>query len=186
MLDYRFINHLDSTCNGAHLVTGPAVAVSAKSPHNAQPLLAEMVEQAARGEVADARFGCSPFARITLIPQSLWQDSLNDSLIEALRLFKAPVSDVLVFDCSLGEAHGAIGKALRYLFNLDWQLDDLGLHQVKAVRPRLRQLALYALPAQQAALETLAYQQQATAHGMLAARRLADLPSEQCARRSMS
>ncbi|MGF7447617.1 hypothetical protein V7P28_29945, partial [Klebsiella michiganensis] len=30
-------------------------------------LLAEMVEQAARGEVADTRFGCSPFARITLI-----------------------------------------------------------------------------------------------------------------------
>lgn len=181
MLDYRFINHLDSTCNGAHLVTWPGSTLLAQSPHNASPLLAEMVEQAARGEVADARFGCSPFARITLIPQSLWQDSLNDSLIEALRpLFKAPVSDVLVFDCSLGEAHGAIGKALRYLFNLDWQLDDLGLHQVKAVRPRLRQLALYALPAQQAALETLAYQQQATAHGMLAARRLADLPSEQC------
>lgn len=181
MLDYRFINHLDSTCNGAHLVTWPGSTLLVQSPLNASPLLAEMVEQAARGEVADARFGCSPFARITLIPQSLWQDPLNDSLTEALRpLFKTPVSDALVFDCSQGEAHGAISKALRYLFNLDWQLNDLGLHQVKAVRPRLRQLALYALPAQQAALETLAYQQQATAHGMLAARRLADLPSEQC------
>lgn len=91
-----------------------------------------------------------------------------------------PLSEALILDCSLEQSNGTLTKALRELFNLDWQLDDLGLHQVKAVRPRLRQLALYALPEQRPTLETLVRQQQAIAHGMIAARRLADLPSEQC------
>lgn len=181
MLDYRLINQLDSDCTGAHLVTWPGSTLLAQAPLNAVPLLAEMVEQAARGEVADTRFGCSPFARITLIPPPLWRDTLNDGLAEALRpLCKKPVSETLILDASLEESSGALTKALRELFNLDWQLDDLGLHQVKAARPRLRQLALYALPEQRSALDTLAHRQRATAHGMLAARRLADLPAEQC------
>ena len=172
MLDYRLINQLDSDCTGAHLVTWPGSTLLAQAPLNAVPLLAEMVEQAARGEVADTRFGCSPFARITLIPPPLWRDTLNDGLAEALRpLCKKPVSETLILDASLEESSGALTKALRELFNLDWQLDDLGLHQVKAARPRLRQLALYALPEQRSALDTLAHRQRATAHGMLAARR---------------
>jgi hypothetical protein len=67
-----------------------------------------------------------------------------------------------------GREQRRVNQALRELFNLDWQLDDLGLHQVKAARPRLRQLALYALPEQRSALDTLAHRQRATAHGMLA------------------
>ena len=181
MLDYRLINQLDSACTGAHLLTWPGSTLLARAPLNAVPLLAEMVEQAARGEVADTRLGCSPFARITLIPLPLWRDTLNDGLAEALRpLCKKPVSETLILDASLEESSGALTKALRELFNLDWQLDDLGLHQVKAARPRLRQLALYALPEQRSALDILAHRQRATAHGMLAARRLADLPAEQC------
>ena len=181
MLDYRFINRLDSACHGAHLVTWPGSTLLTQAPLNSSPLLAEMVAQAARGEVADTRFGCSPFARITLIPRPLWQDALNDGLAEALRpLCKKPLSEALILDCSLEQSNGTLTKALRELFNLDWQLDDLGLHQVKAVRPRLRQLALYAQPEQRPTLETLVRQQQAIAHGMIAARRLADLPSEQC------
>ena len=181
MLDYRLINQLDSACTGAHLLTWPGSTLLAQAPLNAVPLLAEMVAQAAHGEVADTRFGCSPFARITLIPLPLWRDTLNDGLAEALRpLCKKPVSETLILDASLEESSGALTKALRELFNLDWQLDDLGLHQVKAARPRLRQLALYALPEQRSALDILAHRQRATAHGMLAARRLADLPAEQC------
>jgi leucyl aminopeptidase len=72
------------------------------------------------------------------------------------------VSETLILDASLEESSGALTKALRELFNLDWQLDDLGLHQVKAARPRLRQLALYALPEQRSALDTLAHRQRAT------------------------
>ncbi|STW29439.1 cytosol aminopeptidase [Klebsiella michiganensis] len=60
MLDYRLINQLDSACTGAHLVTWPGSTLLAQAPLNAVPLLAEMVEQAVRGEVADTRFGCSP------------------------------------------------------------------------------------------------------------------------------
>ena len=60
MLDYRLINQLDSACTCAHLVTWPGSTLLAQAPLNAVPLLAEMVEQAARGEVADTRFGCSP------------------------------------------------------------------------------------------------------------------------------
>ncbi|STV71261.1 cytosol aminopeptidase [Klebsiella michiganensis] len=132
MLDYRLINQLDSACTGAHLVTWPGSTLLAQAPLNAVPLLAEMVEQAARGEVADTRFGCAPFARITLIPRPLWRDTLNDGLAEALRpLCKKPVSETLILDASLEESSGALTKALRELFNLDWQLDDLGLHQVK-------------------------------------------------------
>lgn len=85
MLDYRFINRLDSASHGAHLVTWPGSTLLTLAPLNSSSLLAEMVEQAARGEVADTRFGCSPFARITLIPRPLWQDTLNDGLGEALR-----------------------------------------------------------------------------------------------------
>lgn len=181
MLDYRLINQLDSACDGAHLVTWPGSTLLQQAPLNASPLLAEMAEQAAGGEVADTRFGCAPYARITLVPLRLWQDALNDGLTEALRpLCKKPVSESLILDCSLEETTGALTKALRHLFNLDWQLDDFGLHQVKTVRTRLRQLALYVPPDRQKALETLAHRQRATAYGMLAARRLADLPSEQC------
>ncbi|VUT20419.1 Cytosol aminopeptidase [Klebsiella huaxiensis] len=181
MLNYRLINQLDSTCDGAHLVTWPGSPLLDACPLNASPLLAEMAEQAAGGEVADTRFGCSPFARITVIPRLQWQDAMNDSLTEVLRpLCKTPVSESLVLDCSLEETYGALTKALRFLFNLDWHLDDLGLHRVNTGKRRLRQLSFYALPEQQTALETLAHRQQATAYGMIAARRLADLPSEQC------
>ncbi|QGN40536.1 leucyl aminopeptidase family protein [Klebsiella oxytoca] len=181
MMLYRLINQLDSACKGAHLVTWPDSTLLSESPLSASPLLAEMKAQAIGGEIADTRFGCSPFARITIVPQALWQDTLNDGLTAALRpLCKKPVSDSIILDCSQKEASGALTKTLRYLFNLDWQLDDLGLHQDKTVRTRLRQLTLYVLPGQTMELEALAHQQQAIAHGMMAARRLADLPSEQC------
>ena len=85
------------------------------------------------------------------------------------RYAKKPVSETLILDASLEESSGALTKALRELFNLDWQLDDLGLHQVKAARPRLRQLALYALPEQRSALDILAHRQRATAHACRAA-----------------
>ena len=58
MLDYRLINQLDSACTGAHLLTWPGSTLLARAPLNAVPLLAEMVEQAARGEVADIRSPC--------------------------------------------------------------------------------------------------------------------------------
>lgn len=84
MLDYRFINRLDSACHGAHLVTWPGSTLLTQAPQLKSP---------ARGNGGTGRprrgggypLRLLPFARITLIPRPLWQDALNDGLAEALR-----------------------------------------------------------------------------------------------------
>lgn len=83
MITYQFINALSDAKPQSHLI---ARADSSLLPDSA--LIAEMRQQST---VADARFGCAPFARITLLPDALWHDALTEGLITALRpLLTAP------------------------------------------------------------------------------------------------
>ena len=77
MITYQFITALSDAKPQSHLI---ARADSHLLPQNA--LVAEMRES---DGIADTRFGCAPFARITLLPDALWQDSLTEGLLAALR-----------------------------------------------------------------------------------------------------
>lgn len=70
MITYQFINALSDAKPNSHLI---ARADSSLLPDSA--LIAEMRQQST---VADARFGCAPFARITLLPDALWHDALTE------------------------------------------------------------------------------------------------------------
>jgi len=130
--------------------------------------------------VADTRFGCAPFARITLLPEALWQDSLTDGLVAALRpLFAAPVSESLVIDlCDIHDT--VLGQLLRFLFNQAHNLSDLQLKKTDGSAVRIRHIAALCLPEQRERLASIIEQQQAVANGMIAARHLADTPSDRC------
>lgn len=91
MITFKLITALADAKPQSHLIARAACALL---PDTA--LIAEMREQNA---VADTRFGCAPFARITLLPDALWQDSLTEGLLAALRpLLAAPVSADVVLD----------------------------------------------------------------------------------------
>ncbi|PLY45223.1 leucyl aminopeptidase [Lelliottia sp. F153] len=142
------------------------------------PETALINEMRAQTGVADTRFGCAPFARITLLPEALWQDSLTDGLVTALRpLFAAPVSESLVIDlCDIHDT--VLGQLLRFLFNQAHNLSDLQLKKTDGSAVRIRHIAALCLPEQRERLASIIEQQQAVANGMIAARRLADTPSD--------
>lgn len=141
------------------------------------PLINEMRGQP---EIADTRFGCAPFARVTLLPDALWQESLTESLVNALRpLLAIPGSSRLIVD--LTDINDTTQKQLlRFLFNQAHRLGDLGLKKTDSSAVRITHIDALCLPEQQAKLEALIHQQQAIATGMIAARRLADLPGDRC------
>ncbi len=171
MITYQFINALSDAKPNSHLI---ARADSSLLPESA--LVAEMRQQST---VADARFGCAPFARITLLPDALWHDALTEGLLTALRpLLTAPASAELVLDVTdIDDV--VLAQVLRFLFNQAHRLSDLKLKKTdEAVR--LTCITALCLPEQQAKLETTFRQQQAIALGMIAARRLADMPSDRC------
>ena len=66
MMTYQLITALYDVKPHGHLI---ARSSSTLLPDT--PLIAEMRGQ---DDVADTRFGCAPFARITLVPDALWQD----------------------------------------------------------------------------------------------------------------
>lgn len=141
------------------------------------PLIAEMRDQKA---VADSRFGCAPFARITLLPETLWQDSLTEGLLTALRpLLANPVSPDLTLDIT-GIDDVVLTQVLRFLFNQAHNLSDLQLKKRDETAVRLGHITALCRPEQQEKLKVILHQQQAIAHGMVAARRLADLPADRC------
>jgi len=156
----------------AHLLARPSCA---QLPDTA--LIREMRELTS---VADTRFGCAPFARITLLPDALWQDALTDGLVNALRpLFAAPVSENVVIDVS--HIHDTVlVQVLRFLFNQAHKLCDLQLKKKDDPGLRIRHVAALCLPEQRERLAKIIQQQQAIANGMIAARRLADTPSDSC------
>jgi leucyl aminopeptidase len=122
----------------------------------------------------------APFARITLLPDALWQDSLTEGLLTALRpLLASPVSPEVILDVTAID-DVVLAQVLRFLFNQAHRLSDLQLKKTDESAVRLTHITALCLPEQQAKLETVFRQQQAIARGMVAARRLADMPSDRC------
>lgn len=172
MITFELITDLADAKPQSHLIARAACALL---PDTA--LIAEMREQNA---VADTRFGCAPFARITLLPDALWQDSLTEGLLAALRpLLAAPVSADVVLDVTdIDEV--VLTQVLRFLFNQAHDLRDLQLKKTDGKSVRLRHVTALCHPQQRERLDALFQQQQAIARGMVAARRLADMPSDRC------
>ncbi|EQA6224539.1 MULTISPECIES: leucyl aminopeptidase family protein [Enterobacter] len=172
MITFELIIALADAKPQSHLIARAACALL---PDTA--LIAEMREQNA---VADTRFGCAPFARITLLPDALWQDSLTEGLLAALRpLLAAPVSADVVLDVTDID-EGVLTQVLRFLFNQAYDLRDLQLKKADGRSVRLRHVTALCHPQQRERLDALFQQQQAIARGMVAARRLADMPSDRC------
>ena len=172
MITFKLITDLADAKPQSHLIARAACALL---PDTA--LIAEMREQNA---VADTRFGCAPFARITLLPDALWQDSLTEGLLTALRpLLAAPVSADVVLDVTnIDEV--VLTQVLRFLFNQAHDLRDLQLKKTDGKSVRLRHVTALCHPQQRERLDALFQRQQAIARGMVAARRLADMPSDRC------
>ena len=172
MITFELITALADAKPQSHLIARAACALL---PDTA--LIAEMREQST---VADTRFGCAPFARITLLPDALWQDSLTVGLLTALRpLLAAPVSADVVLDVTdIDEV--VLTQVLRFLFNQAHDLRDLQLKKTDGKSVRLRHVTALCHPQQRERLDALFQQQQAIARGMVAARRLADMPSDRC------
>lgn len=172
MISCELITTLAKAKPHSHLLAYPS---SALLPDTA--LINEMREQK---NVADARFGCAPFSRITLLPDALWHDALTDGLLAALRpLFAAPVSENVVLDVS--NIHDTVlVQVLRFLFNQAHRLSDLKLKKTADTDLRIRHVTVLCLPEQQEHLSKIIAQQRAIANGMIAARRLADTPSDRC------
>lgn len=172
MISCELISTLAEAKPHSHLLARPS---SAQLPET--ELINEMREQK---NVADARFCCAPFARITLLPDALWHDALTDGLLAALRpLFAKPISENVVIDVT--EIHDAVlAQLLRFLFNQAYKLSDLQLKKKDESDLRIRHVAVLCLPEQQEHLSHIIEQQQAIANGMIAARRLADTPSDRC------
>lgn len=171
MITYQFITALSDAKPQSHLISR---AGSHLLPQNA--LVAEMRES---DGIADTRFGCAPFARITLLPDALWQDSLTEGLLTALRpLLASPVSPELILDVAdIDDV--VLAQVLRFLFNQAHRLSDLQLKKTSD-KVRLEHITALCLPEQQDRLAVIFRRQQAIAHGMVAARRLADTPSDRC------
>lgn len=180
MINYRLVTAFSSELEQSHLITFPGSRLLTESVLQANPLVAEMAALAEQGTLADSRFGCGPFARLTIVPLSAWQDSLTDSLLAHLRpLFATPVCQEVLLDCTDID-DTVLVKTLRFLFNQAHTLVDLGLKKTPGNTVRLRQINAWCTSGECARLETVFNQQHAIANGMLAARRLADIPSEQC------
>ncbi len=172
MITWQLITTLSQAKPQSHLI---ACSSCSLLPDTA--LIAEMREQKT---VADTRFGCAPFSRITLLPDALWHDTLTGGLLAALRpLFTAPVSREVVLDVT--NIHDTVlAQVLLFLFNQAHSLRDLQLKKTDETAVHLCHITALCRPEQQARLETFFRQQQVIARGMVAARRLADLPSDRC------
>ena len=119
MIAYQFITALSDAKPRSHLI---ARVSCAQLPQTA--LVAEMRDS---DGIADTRFGCAPFARITLLPDALWHDALTEGLLAALRpLFASPISADIVLDVTdIDEV--VLAQVLRFLFNQAHRLSDLQL-----------------------------------------------------------
>ncbi|ELW1645127.1 leucyl aminopeptidase family protein [Enterobacter oligotrophicus] len=172
MITFQLITTLSDAKPQSHLI---ASATCAHLPETA--LIAEMRES---DSIADTRFGCAPFARISLLPDALWQDALTGGLLAALRpLLASPVSSDVILDVTHID-DVVLAQVLRFLFNQAHTLNDLQLKKTDDAAVRLKHITALCLPEQQEKMETFFRQQQAIAGGMVAARRLADTPSDRC------
>lgn len=174
MISYQLICSPAEVQPQGHLIASPGCSLLRDSA-----LLAEM-RVLAQDKVADTRFGCAPFTRITLLPDALWQDSLTEGLLNAIRpLLASPISENVLIDVT--EINDTVlALLLRFLFNQAYTLNDLQLKKTDATATRIRHITAFCLPEQHEKREKVFRQQQAIANGMVAARRLADTPSDCC------
>ncbi|RXW29574.1 leucyl aminopeptidase family protein [Enterobacter ludwigii] len=172
MITYQLITALSDAKPQSHLI--------ARTTCNLLPKTALIAEMRDPDCITDTRFGCAPFARITLLPDALWHDSLTEELLTALRpLLASPASPDVVLDVTnINDV--VLAQVLRFLFNQAHRLSDLKLKKTNESAVRLQHITALCLPEQQDRLEAIFHQQQAIAHGMVAARRLADMPSDRC------
>ncbi|WP_299998921.1 leucyl aminopeptidase family protein [uncultured Cedecea sp.] len=184
MINAQVISSHLTTGMGNHLISFANSRLLAEVALN--PELFGGLQKDAAASVADCAYGCHPFARITLLPENHWLDSVTYKLQAALRpLLRKTHCPALIIDCSLWDcgnvAHRAqIVSLLAFLFNLEYQLSDLGLKTTASQAVRINQITLWCQPQQQTCLEKWLREAQATSRGMVAARRLADLPSSSC------
>ncbi|AYY74557.1 leucyl aminopeptidase family protein [Citrobacter sp. TBCP-5362] len=174
MISYQLICSPAEVQPQGHLIASPGCSLLRDSA-----LLAEM-RVLAQDKVADTRFGCAPFTRITLLPDALWQDSLTEGLLNAIRpLLASPISENVLIDVT--EINDTVlALLLRFLFNQAYTLNDLQLKKTDATATRIRHITAFCQPEQYEKREKVFRQQQAIANGMVAARRLADTPSDCC------
>ena len=174
MISYQLICSPAEVQPQGHLIASPGCSLLRDSA-----LLAEM-RVLAQDKVADTRFGCAPFTQITLLPDALWQDNLTEGLLNAIRpLLASPVSENVLIDVT--EINDTVlALLLRFLFNQAYTLNDLQLKKTDATATRIRHITAFCQPEQYEKREKMFRQQQAIANGMVAARRLADTPSDCC------
>ncbi|CAD5357361.1 Leucyl aminopeptidase [Enterobacter cancerogenus] len=172
MITWDLITTPESATPRSHLI--------ARSDSTWLPDTALIADMQAQKTVADTRFGCAPFARITLLPDALWHDSLTEGLLTALRpLLASPASADVVLDVTdIDEV--VLAQVLRFLFNQAHTLADLHLKKTDDTVVRVRHITALSLAQQQEKLEVIFREQQAIARGMVAARRLADMPADRC------
>ncbi|HDS6849917.1 TPA: leucyl aminopeptidase family protein [Enterobacter cancerogenus] len=172
MITWDLITTPESATPRSHLI--------ARSASTWLPDTALIADMQAQKTVADTRFGCAPFARITLLPDALWHDSLTEGLLTALRpLLASPASADVVLDVTdIDEV--VLAQVLRFLFNQAHTLADLHLKKTDDTAVRVRHITALCLARQQEKLEVIFREQQAIARGMVAARRLADMPADRC------
>jgi len=185
MINSQVINsHLATAGIASHLISFTGSQLLASTPVNSAILSA--LQHDAESAVADCAYGCHPFGRITLLPKDYWLDSITYKLQTALRpLLRKTHCSGLTVDCSLWDIENAAHRAqisslLIFLFNLDYQLSDLGLKSTATQALRITQLTLWCQAPQQTRLEKLLREAEATSRGMIVARRIADLPSSSC------
>lgn len=180
MINYRLQSEIPVWDVNSHGVSYPGSTL--QLPCN--PALLQELQATAQQQPADCAYGCAPAGRVTLLPKTFWLDEQTSKLVTALRpLLRSGKCTQLIVDCTLFDRQRlpVLKHLLHFLFNLDYQLNDLGLKQAEATpAARIQELVFYCLPEQLTTLEPLLSQAAATAMGMKAARRIADMPSDRC------
>ena len=180
MINYRLQSEILTWDVSSHVISYPDSTL--QLPCN--PALLQELQTTAQQQTADCAYGCTPAGRVTLLPKTCWLDEQTSNLVTALRpLLRSGTCTQLIVDCSAFDHNSlaVLNPLLHFLFNLDYQLSDLGLKQAEATpAPRIQELVFYCQPEQLAILEPCLTQAAATAMGMKAARRIADMPSDRC------
>ncbi|MFC0228899.1 leucyl aminopeptidase family protein [Serratia aquatilis] len=181
MINYQLVIEIPELDLNSHVISHAASHLL-QLPFNSD--LLQALQAKAHSQTADCLYGCAPAGRITLLPEKLWHDAQTNTLTAALRsLLRSPTSSRLIVDCTLFDDsnRAVMCHLLHFLFNQDYQLSDLGFKREATVpTPRIQQLVFFCLPEQLATLQTCVPQAAAAAMGMMAARRLSDVPSDRC------
>ncbi|MGJ3353515.1 leucyl aminopeptidase family protein [Providencia sp. Je.9.19] len=149
------------------------------------PLVEQLNNYSANGQVADCQFGCEPVGRLTLIPENHWLSWPEGQLLTDIRsLVKAPLANVCVdcrlFDLSQAKHRGACQQLLILLFNQSYSLDDQQFKTTQTVTQKIKNLIFYSHVEQVDELNKLAQHAFCVSKGMIDARQLADIPSDIC------